>query len=119
MTTPIRWPFPTQDQPLPQAATAAPNPVPPSMRAATRLITCRADPGHAWYEAPRTEIDRLGLTHKISAYSYQHAGVVYLEEDCDAPLYLEALNTESTKFRVCHTSTDYDSPVRCLPRYTP
>lgn len=93
--------------------------LPPSARADQRLVKIHSDPGHAWYEAPRAELDRLGLTAKISAYSYaSHDGsTVYLEEDCDAPLYLEALNAECRKFRLCDTHVDYDSSIRTLPRF--
>jgi hypothetical protein len=93
------------------------NTIAPSLRASTRLITVHADPGHAWYEAPRTEIDRLNLANKVSGYSYEHAGIVYLEEDCDAPLYLLALQAEGTKFRPCVQHVDHDSAIRCLPRF--
>ena len=41
------------------------------------------DPGHAWLEVPKTLIKELGITNKISSFSYENGENVYLEEDCD------------------------------------
>jgi len=49
-----------------------------------------SDPGHGWLEVPLAEVVRLGLTNRISRYSYQHKNMAYLEEDCDAALFMEA-----------------------------
>jgi len=49
-----------------------------------------SDPGHAWLEVPRAELVELGILNKVSQYSYQHGDMVYLEEDCDAGLFIDA-----------------------------
>ena len=59
------------------------------------------DPGHGWLEVERKDLDILGIADKISGFSYQKAEInpntgkeeviVYLEEDCDAPLYMNTL----------------------------
>jgi len=49
-----------------------------------------SDPGHAWLEVPRAELVALGILQKVSQYSYQNKGMVYLEEDCDAGLFIDA-----------------------------
>ncbi len=46
------------------------------------------DPGHAWLEVPRVELEALQIIP--SSYSYQHGDKVYLEEDCDASLFIAA-----------------------------
>ncbi len=46
-----------------------------------------ADPGHGWLRVLKTEIAQI--KYKISPYSYMNGKFVYLEEDCDAPLFLE------------------------------
>lgn len=46
------------------------------------------DPGHGWLHVKREELVRLGIADKISSYSYQRGGTVYLEEDCDATLFI-------------------------------
>jgi hypothetical protein len=77
------------------------------------------DPSHSWFEAPRAELDRLAITAEVSGFSYtsHDRQTVYLEEDCDAPLYLQALNDEGRKFRLCDMHTDHDSAIRTLPRF--
>ena len=57
------------------------------------------DPGHGWLEVTRAELVRLGILNQISHYSYQRGDKVYLEEDCDATLFVEtkkALGEEMT-----------------------
>jgi len=49
-----------------------------------------SDPGHAWLEVPRAELVALNILDKVSHYSYQNKGMVYLEEDCDAGLFIDA-----------------------------
>jgi len=49
-----------------------------------------SDPGHGWLEVTRAELEALNLLDKISRYSYQRDALVYLEEDCDAPVFVEA-----------------------------
>src|SRR5690349_20594836 len=49
-----------------------------------------SDPGHGWLKVPLKEIEQLGLLDKISNCSYANAGYIYLEEDCDLPLFLQA-----------------------------
>ena len=48
------------------------------------------DAGHGWFEVELEELERLGITDKISEYSYYHAGKVYLEEDSDFGIFLDA-----------------------------
>ena len=49
-----------------------------------------ADSGHAWLEVPRVEVVASGA--EISRYSYYDpvTDMAYLEEDCDATVFLEA-----------------------------
>jgi hypothetical protein len=46
------------------------------------------DPGHAWLQVPLAEIEGL----KISHYSFHDGQFAYLEEDCDAGIFLTANN---------------------------
>jgi hypothetical protein len=52
-----------------------------------------SDPGHGWVPVKRQTLLRLGIAHKVSPYSYQRGQTVYLEEDCDAGLLIQALGT--------------------------
>ena len=50
------------------------------------------DPGHAWIRVPLRELADLGISGQISRYSYVDAhGNAYLEEDCDAAIFVNAL----------------------------
>ena len=53
--------------------------------------TWYSDPGHAWLKVPLPELKVLGILGDISAYSYYYAGQAYLEEDCDAGVFINAL----------------------------
>jgi hypothetical protein len=48
-----------------------------------------SDPGHSWLEVDFNELVKLGINKKITAWSYYKGNNVYLEEDVDAPLYLQ------------------------------
>ena len=53
----------------------------------SEIYTFHCDPGHAWLEVTREELDALGISSMISRYSYESEGDVYLEEDCDASVF--------------------------------
>lgn len=48
-----------------------------------------SDPGHGWLKVKRSELVRLGIDQQITGCSYQRGDDVYLEEDCDAELFIE------------------------------
>ena len=45
-----------------------------------------SDPGHGWLRVPKVEIEPI--KDKISSYSYENGKYVYLEEDCDAGVFM-------------------------------
>lgn len=48
------------------------------------------DPGHAWLQVKLEELGILGIADKISYFSYRKGLYAYLEEDCDAGIFLRA-----------------------------
>lgn len=60
--------------------------------------TFYSDPGHAWLAVSRQELIDLGILHKVSQYSYQRGEKVYLEEDCDATLYVNLIYALGKKY---------------------
>lgn len=76
------------------------------------------DPAHGWLAVPRSLIECLGLRRRISSCSYEDSdGMVYLEEDCDATLFLDtALEADWTLSFDEHFSDEL-SFIRQLPRY--
>ncbi len=83
-------------------------------------LNFHVDGGHGWLEVPRAELSALGLEARVSEYSYLSVdgSVAYLEEDCDAPLFIEAFN--ATRFTypayqyVEHTGLCF---IRALKRF--
>ena len=57
----------------------------------TKKITIFSDPGHGWCPVPLTELQELGIDHKITSYSYHKGDIVYLEEDYDFGIYINRL----------------------------
>lgn len=49
-----------------------------------------SDPGHAWLAVLIAELLELGIETMISPYSYENNGKAYLEEDCDATVFMNA-----------------------------
>jgi hypothetical protein len=80
--------------------------------------TFHTDPGHGWLEVSRSELAMLHIDDAISAYSYQSGDKVYLEEDCDASLFVDALECLGVKFSYNVVTSNSDSPIRMLKRYT-
>lgn len=72
------------------------------------------DPGHGWLQVPITEIKKLGLSDRISGYSYIHKGMVYLEEDCDAGKFVRAVGRENIEIEEIYQE---DTPIRDYLHY--
>lgn len=70
------------------------------------------DPGHGWIGVKRSLVQELGIEDKISSFSYQRGQSVYLEEDCDASLLIEALKAKGIEFELVSKHTDKRHPIR-------
>lgn len=71
------------------------------------------DPGHSWLAVPVSEVLESGAI--ISSYSYTDGAIAYLEEDCDAGAYLQAVGELPQGFPV--ESCNRDAFVRSLPSW--
>lgn len=85
-----------------------------------KTILFYADPGHGWAKVRRSELVKLGIADKISSCSYQKGVYVYLEEDCDLSVYMDALRARGIteiKFsgKTCATR---QSRIRSFERYS-
>jgi hypothetical protein len=77
-----------------------------------------SDPGHGWLQVPRGLLRQLGIEDKVSGYSYQRLGDVFLEEDCDYSLFMRAMKEAGMPFDVTEVNeARSDSWVRSLPHY--
>jgi len=75
------------------------------------------DPGHGWIEVPMSEIERLCIADQISPYSYRKGATAYLEEDCDASVFLRAKEARGEAFAFRDVHTNRDSFIRNLDRF--
>ncbi len=75
------------------------------------------DPGHGWIAADIHSLRAYGLTDKVSAYSYRDGDIVWLEEDCDAGLYIRALESAGVPFKIKETHCNGNAFIRRLPRF--
>jgi hypothetical protein len=82
----------------------------------TKYIS-HVDPGHAWLEVQRSELEALGIAGGISSCSYQKGDSVYLEEDCDASLFIAAKEKIGEKVEYEEIFKD-PTPIRDYKGYT-
>ena len=83
----------------------------------TQKLTFHCDRGHGWLEVTQADIETLGLSDKISAYSYAQGGKAFLEEDCDATLYIEGAKAAGWTIQIVEKYTDADSHIRRMESY--
>jgi hypothetical protein len=55
-----------------------------------KVFIWHVDPGHAWLKVKRNDLIALGIAEDISVYSYRRGEYAYLEEDCDAGIFVAA-----------------------------
>jgi len=82
-----------------------------------KIYVFHSDAGHGWLAVKRKELIALGILDKISTCSYQRGNTVYLEEDCDAALFIEAMNAIGKPFQYRESDVEY-SPIRGYDRFT-
>lgn len=81
-------------------------------------INYYSDPGHGWGAVKRQVLRDHGVLNKISSYSYQKGGTVYLEEDCDLPALVNALAVKGVAVEYRVRQTDRRSPIRNYDSFT-
>jgi len=85
----------------------------------TRKFDFYADPGHGWLAVKRTDLQKAGVADLISRCSYQREDMVFLEEDCDAGIFIEALAKKGIKAEFRPHHTDRNSKIRGYASYAP
>lgn len=56
------------------------------------------DAGHGWIKVDKSFFNSLNILDKISSYSYQDKENYFLEEDCDAYIFVETLKKKNINF---------------------
>ena len=80
-----------------------------------KLLT---DPGHGWLSVRRSELYDLGIASLISSYSYQKGNRVYLEEDCDLNIFIQAKKGHNEPFEIVEQHTNRNHWIRGLCPYS-
>jgi len=81
-----------------------------------RIYIFHADPGHAWLAVKRAELIRLNILDKISSFSYEKGKTIYLEEDCDAGIFLKAKEEVKEEVNI-KESYQENTPIRNYPHF--
>lgn len=59
-----------------------------------KLYKFYSDPSHGWLAVKKQELIDLDILNKISEYSYVKGKTVYLEEDRDASIFINAFRSK-------------------------
>ena len=82
-----------------------------------KTYTHYSDPSHGWIAATQDDLKSVGINiNMLSPYSYQYGTTIYLEEDCDAGLFLAALEAAGVQFKVVSKHTNQEHIIRDFPR---
>ena len=81
----------------------------------TKTYTFYTDPGHGWLCAPLQEVRKSKIS--VSRYSYMRDGNAFLEEDCDAPKFLQYLQNNDIQYKIVENNTNNESPIRSYKRF--
>jgi hypothetical protein len=82
------------------------------------------DGAHGWVEFSVNDLSKYGLSLKdFSSYSYidKEKDLIYLEEDCDAGIIIDALKSKNITFTIQSVFTKHQgqpsyNPIRRLPQ---
>jgi hypothetical protein len=80
-------------------------------------FTFHTDPRHGWLEVSIPNLLSVGLAPSdFSAYSFEGNGNVYLEEDCDAAVFIRTYEQAVGPFAFTESHISYDHWIRRLRR---
>ena len=82
------------------------------------VFTFHTDPGHGWLEVPMSLLRDLGIADKVSSYSYMRGDSAYLEEDCDAGLFVQAFLERFGSRPLIDSTYTHNAPMRSFRSYS-
>lgn len=80
-------------------------------------ITVFSDPGHAWGRVKKALLSQLNIDNQISLFSYKKGKWAYLEEDCDLPRLIQALESNGLDFQILEKTGNTTSKIRSYESY--
>ena len=84
-----------------------------------QTFTFHEDPGHGWLRVPRKLLVELGIEKQITPYSFQQGESVYLEEDCDAGTFIEAMKKRGIRVKFDSRFHENTASCRYYESYSP
>ena len=79
---------------------------------------CYNDPAHGWLKVALRELRKLGIENQVSNYSYVRGEFAYLEEDCDASLFLRAKKFIGEDVEIVDNYSNKMSKIRSYMPYS-
>ena len=78
-----------------------------------KKFTVYDDGGHCYYAVPLDFLRELRISKLISCFSYidHNAGVVYVEEDSDMPIFYERMKADGIKFEFDEEHVEVDEDL--------
>ena len=76
-----------------------------------------SDPGHGWAKVSLDVLKKLNIADKISTFSYRKGNNVYLEEDCDCSVLIDAFKANNVTFKFVENYTNKSSKIRSYQSY--
>lgn len=86
---------------------------------ATMKKVLHSDPGHGWLAVKLSDLKMMGIETQISSYSYVKGKTAYLEEDCDAPVFIKAAEAKGITVEIVQGAERDRSPIRSFRAYDP
>lgn len=77
-----------------------------------------SDPGHGWLKVEVSRVRKLGIIDQITPYSYASKDMrwLFLEEDCDAPLFVRTYQEKhGVKLKIHDHYVNRESRIRSYP----
>ena len=85
----------------------------------TLTVPLYSSPSHAWAKVSCAQLIDLGVSSKISAFSYRSGRDIYLEEDCDLTVFMEAAKKAGLEIDLVDRLIAQDDTIRKMDPYTP
>ena len=73
-----------------------------------------ADPGHGWLAVPVRLYVKSGIVASNFSSVNRNRTIVYLEEDCDAGKFIEAMKAQNVEIKMTCTHTNRQSRIRSM-----
>lgn len=80
-------------------------------------VIYHTDPGHGWLEVPLQTLKELGILKGMTEFSYLHGSKAFLEEDCDARVFMQKAKAAGIDLHVSEKHTDREHWIRNLERF--